>query len=121
MKTVLIADDSKVFRALEEAFLSQRGYRCLHAEDGAAALKLALEAKPDLILLDVQMPVMDGVQTLTALKSNEATKDIPVIIITTIGRDSDQTLLRRGGADEVISKPINGHTLVRKVTELIGH
>ena len=121
MKTILIADDSKVFRSLEEAFLAQRGYRCLHAEDGAAALKLAIEAKPDLILLDVQMPVMDGVQTLAALKSNEATRAIPVIIITTLGRDEDRSILRKGGADDVISKPINGHTLVRKVGELIGH
>ncbi|MEK7705403.1 MAG: response regulator [Myxococcota bacterium] len=120
MKKILIADDSKVFRALEEAFLAQRGYEVMHAADGVAALKLTLSEKPDLVLLDVQMPVMDGVQVLSTLKANPETSHIPVIVITTIGRTQDRDILLQGGADDVLSKPINGHALLAKVVALIG-
>lgn len=119
MKTVLIADDSKAFRALEEAFLAPRGYRVLQAGDGAEAVRLALAEKPDIILLDIQMPVMDGVAVLTTLKANAATRDIPVIVITTIGREKDRDILLRGGADDFIAKPISGLELVAKVERLI--
>jgi CheY-like chemotaxis protein len=118
MKTVLIADDSKTFRALEQAFLAQRGFRVLQAGDGAEALRLAFSEKPDLILLDVQMPVMDGPSALAALKSTPETKHIPVIVITTIGREKDREILLKGGADDFISKPINGQQLVAKVQKL---
>ncbi len=119
-KTILIADDSEVFRALEEAFLKQRGYAVLHASHGAEALKLVLEKKPDLLLLDVQMPVMDGPSVLAALKANPATKDMPVIVITTIGREKDRDILLRGGANDFIAKPINGQELLVKVQRLVG-
>jgi CheY-like chemotaxis protein len=121
MKTVLIADDSKSFRMLEQAFLVQRGYAVLHAANGAEAVKLTLDRKPDLILLDVQMPVMDGVSVLSTLKNNPATKKIPIIVITTIGREKDREILIKGGADEFISKPINGQDLLIKVHRLIGN
>ncbi len=119
-KTILIADDSKVFRSLEEAFLVQRGYVVLHAADGATAVKLAIEKLPDLLLLDIQMPVMDGVSVLQALKAHPSTKHIPIIVITTIGRDRDREILVRGGADEFISKPISGNELLAKVQRLLG-
>jgi two-component system, cell cycle response regulator len=119
-KTVLVADDSVVFRALEEAFLSARGYAVLHAADGAETVRLTLAENPDLILLDVQMPIMDGVQVLSAVKKNPKTKHIPIIIITTIGRDTDKKIFLKGGADDVISKPINGNELIQKVYKLSG-
>jgi CheY-like chemotaxis protein len=119
-KRILIADDSTVFRTLEAAFLMQRGYQVFHAADGAEAVRLAFAQKPDLILLDVQMPIMDGVSVLATLKNSPDTKHIPIIIITTIGRDSDRDILMRGGADEFVSKPIDGRDLVAKVHRLIG-
>jgi two-component system phosphate regulon response regulator PhoB len=119
MKTVLVADDSKAFRALEQAFLATRGYRVLQASDGAEAVRLAYTEKPDIVLLDIQMPVMDGVSVLSTLKSSAETKDIPVIIITTIGREKDRDILLKGGADDFISKPINGQDLLAKVQKLV--
>ncbi|MBN1960467.1 MAG: response regulator [Deltaproteobacteria bacterium] len=119
MKTVLIADDSRTFRALEQAFLVQRGFRVIQAGDGAEALRLVYSEKPDLILLDIQMPVMDGASVLATLKSNQSTKTIPVIVITTIGRDKDREIMLRGGADDFISKPINGAELLKKVKRLL--
>jgi CheY-like chemotaxis protein len=109
-KKVLIADDSKAFRTLEGDYLTKRGLELLYAEDGMQAAKIALEEAPDVILLDIQMPIMDGVQVLTLLKSQPKTKDIPVIVITTIGRDNVR-LLRRGGAAAVLSKPIRATEL----------
>ncbi len=120
-KTILIADDSTVFRTLEAAFLVQRGYTIMQAGDGAEAVRLAFEQKPDLILLDVQMPVMDGVSVLATLKSSAETRHIPIIVITTIGREKDREILLKGGADEFVSKPIDGRDLVAKVQHLIGH
>lgn len=120
MKTVLIADDSKAFRALEQAFLAQRGYRVLQASDGAEAVRLTYGEKPDLILLDIQMPVMDGVGVLTTLKSNPDTRAIPIIIITTIGREKDRDILLRGGANDFVAKPIKGPELIAKVEHLLG-
>ena len=109
-----------VFRQLQSQLLKREGYELVLAEDGARATKLALELLPDLILLDVQMPIMDGVQVLATLKRDPKTKDIPIVIITTIGKESDQDILQRGGASAVISKPIDRTKLLATVRELIG-
>ncbi|HSI03044.1 MAG: PleD family two-component system response regulator [Myxococcota bacterium] len=109
-KTVLIADDSPAFRQLEGEYLTKRGLALLYAEDGLQAAKIALEARPDLILLDIQMPVMDGVQALALLKSQPTTKDIPVIVITTLGHPN-VTILKRAGAADVLCKPVRATEL----------
>jgi CheY-like chemotaxis protein len=119
-KRILVADDSQAFRALEEKLLQIRGYSTIHAADGAAAFKLAVDEQPDLILLDVQMPIMDGVQTLAALKREPRTHAIPVVIVTTIAREKDRDILIKGGASDVLSKPIDALALVRKIKALIG-
>lgn len=119
-KRILIADDAEVFRHLEEGLLRIYGYEFVHAKDGAEAIKLAIEATPDLILLDVQMPVMDGVQALTFLKRDERTKAIPVVVVTTIGRDKDEEILKKGGADAFLTKPVQAQKLVATVRRLLG-
>ena len=119
-KRILVVDDSNAFRILEEKMLQIRGYSTIHASDGAAAFRMAVAEHPDLILLDIQMPVMDGVQTLSALKSEPRTRDIPVVIVTTIGREKDRSILIKGGAADLLAKPIDGLTLVRKIRSLIG-
>src|SRR5215813_12011029 len=105
-KKILIADDSKAFQQLERALLSGRGYEFLEAADGSQTVKLASEHLPNLILLDVQMPVMDGVQTLQFLRKDPRTAEIPIIMVTTIGRDHDKHLLVTGGETAVLHKPI---------------
>ncbi len=118
-KRILIADDAAVFRHLEEGLLKAYGYTALHAKNGAEAVKRAIEDQPDLILLDVQMPVMDGVQALAVLKKDPRTKHIPVVVVSTIGRAHDQDLLRRGGADAFLTKPVQGPQLAAVVRGLL--
>lgn len=119
-RRILIADDAEVFRRLEEGLLKAHGYSFLHAKDGAEAVKLAIAEQPDLILLDVQMPVMDGVQALQVLKKDARTQHIPVVVVTTIGRAHDEELMRRGGADAFLTKPVKGPDLVKTVKQLLG-
>jgi len=118
-KKILVCDDSKAFQQLERALLSGRGYDIIDASDGSEAVKKALSELPDLILLDVQMPVMDGVQVLTFLRKDERTKNTPIIMITTLGRDEDKRMLATGGATAVLHKPINGIELNRVVRGIL--
>jgi two-component system cell cycle response regulator DivK len=119
-KKILIADDADVFRQLEEGLLRSYGYDFVHANNGAEAIKKALEERPDLVLLDVQMPIMDGIQVLAFLKKDERTKAIPVVIVTTIGRDKDEEIIKRGGADAFLTKPIQAARLTETVRSLLG-
>jgi two-component system cell cycle response regulator len=119
-KKILIVDDSKTFQQLERALLAGRGYQFLEANDGSQAVKLAVEHIPDLILLDVQMPVMDGGQVLHFLRNEPKTKHIPIIMITTLGEQKDnKRILSSGGATAVLHKPINGIELNRLVRDIL--
>jgi CheY-like chemotaxis protein len=95
------------------------GHTLIHAENGAQAIKMVKSESPDLILLDVQMPVMDGVQVLSYLKKDPSLADIPVVVVTTIGRSQDREILVKGGASALLPKPINGNDLIRVVQELL--
>jgi CheY-like chemotaxis protein len=119
-KKILIADDSRTFRHLEEELLRRRGYALLQAENGAQAVQLATQEVPDLILLDLQMPVMDGAKALAVLKGNEKTSAIPVVMITTLGHDAQRDALLKAGAARFLAKPINGTDLMSAIRDLIG-
>jgi CheY-like chemotaxis protein len=118
-KKILIADDAEVFRRIEEEILRPLNYVFLHARDGGQAVKLAIEEKPDLLLLDLQMPVMDGVQVLGVLKNNPITKDIPICVVTTVGRMHDEESMRRDGASAFITKPVKPAELIQTVRALL--
>ena len=119
-KKILIADDSRTFRHLEEELLRRRGYQLLQAENGAQAIQLAAHELPDLILLDLQMPVMDGAKALAVLKGNEKTSAIPVIMITTLGNNVQRDLMLKAGAARFLAKPIHSADLLTAVRELLG-
>lgn len=119
-KKILIADDSRTFRHLEEELLVRNGYTLSQAENGAQAIQIAARESPDLILLDLQMPVMDGAKALAVLKSNEKSRSIPVVMITTLGDDATRSSLLAAGAARVMFKPLNGPELINTIRELIG-
>jgi len=119
-KTILVADDSRMFRQLEHNVLHQHGYVLIHAEDGAQAVRLASVEVPDLVLLDVQMPVMDGNKALSILKSNERTSHIPVLMLTAEAGPRDREVMTGLGAHAVLAKPISGPDLLQAVRSAIG-
>jgi len=119
-KTILVADDSRMFRMLEQNYLADQGYRLIHAADGAQAVSLANAESPDLVLLDVQMPVMDGNKALSILKSNEKTCHIPVLMLTAEAGPHDRQMMTRRGATGILAKPISPADLLEAVRAAIG-
>lgn len=117
VKKILIADDAAIFRKHAEGILRNHGFAFLHASDGAEAVKLAVNESPDVILLDVQMPVIDGHQVLTFLRNHDQTAHIPVVVISVMG---EREMLLQKGAAAVLSKPINPAALSRQVRDLLS-
>jgi DNA-binding response OmpR family regulator len=114
-KTVLVAEDEPDIRALIAFSLEYAGYRVIEALNGEDAVTLAREGQPDLILLDVRMPKLNGYQACTVLKADALTKDIPVVFLSARGQETE---IRQGlelGAEEYILKPFAPDELYRRV------
>lgn len=103
-KTILIVEDDTMISAMYQTKLSAEGFEVLVADNGADGLKLAADNKPDLILLDVIMPQMDGFAVLSELKENVKTKKIPVVLLTNLSTEEDQQKGKELGAEEYIVK-----------------
>jgi two-component system cell cycle response regulator len=117
---VLLVDDVHLILELEKAFLKGLPVDIIVAHNGAEALELARREYPDLIYLDLNMPVMDGPACCKALKADPATMGIPVIMVTTAGRAEDELLCRTSGCDDYVTKPINNKTFLEKGRKLIA-
>ena len=104
---ILIADDDAKHRKLINDVLQAAGYDTLTAENGAHAVELARSAKPSLILMDVQMPVLDGISAVKVLKADHDTQSIPVIASTALAMSGDPQRMLEVGFDGYMSKPIN--------------
>ncbi|MGA9977008.1 MAG: response regulator [Candidatus Sulfotelmatobacter sp.] len=117
---ILLADDSKPIRRANESALLKAGYEVICAVDGESALRLAQEQKPDLILLDMIMPKMSGVEVLQSLKSDAATASIPVVVLSSLTEKNRQKLME-AGAEEYLEKsslmPMPGMNLLPKMLE----
>jgi adenylate cyclase len=116
---ILIADDDWLNRDLLRTYLASSGCEVTIAPDGQTALDLALANPPDLALLDVQMPVLDGIKLCQTLKSTPNTRFIPVIIVTAFDTDEEKIKAIDAGADDFISKPYNSIILLTRVRSLL--
>src|SRR5262249_26723905 len=112
-------DDSNTILLMERMMLSKE-YDVITATDGADAVKKASTEVPDLVLLDVMMPRMDGFQACKVLKSQEATRDIPVIMVTTRGEERNVETGFQSGCNDYVTKPINNVELLSKVRNFLG-
>jgi len=113
---ILLAEDDRFLRKAAEATLRQNGFTVLTAVDGEEALRLARAEAPDLVLLDLIMPKMQGFEVLRALKQDPATAGIPVIVLSNLGQDSDvQRALEAGAAAYLIKANLPLHDLVLRV------
>ena len=118
---ILVVDDEIYIVHILDFSLGMEGYEVITALDGEEALRKASETKPDLIVLDIMMPKMDGYETCKALKADEATKDIPVILLSAKGRNVDMQTGYDVGADEYITKPFSPRKLVDRINTMLGH
>jgi len=109
---ILAIDDDETMRWLLKETLATKGYEVLTAESGEQGFSLAVESKPDLILLDMMMPGMNGYATLKKLKDKPATKSIPVIMVTAVGGEYDKKLASSQGVAAYVTKPIDFPSLL---------
>lgn len=112
---VLLADDVELFLELEKTFLQRENVDLLVARDGREALEAARRERPDLILLDLYMPEMDGPDVCRAIKADPDIRATPVLMVTSGGREEELRRCRDSGCDAILTKPINRHTFLATV------
>ncbi len=115
IKKILVVDDEELTTELAKTFLEKHGFAVLIATDGETALNLAYTEKPDLILLDVMLPNIDGFTVCKKLKEDDDFKDTPILLFTAKGLSSDMERGEEVGADEYIVKPFSGKALVATI------
>ena len=118
VKTILVVDDSPTERHVLSELLTQNGYQVITAENGEEGVEKAKSEQPDLILMDVVMPGLNGYQATRTLTREESTKDIPIIVCTSKGQETDKIWGLRQGALDYLVKPINGDELLAKIAAL---
>ena len=119
MKKILIVDDKLEVVELVKATLEGEDYQTISASDGKEALEKIGKEKPDLVLLDIVMPKMNGFEVLTEVKKDPKTKEIPIIMLTAKGQKLDKDKGRRLGAEDYIIKPFSPSHLLRKIEEIM--
>lgn len=116
---ILIVDDEPRNRRLLEVFLTAEGYKSLHAGSGQEALALAAAERPNLVLLDLMMPDMDGFQMVQHLKESLATRSIPIIIVSALDDLAARQRVLASGADDFVAKPVNRWELSLRLHHLL--
>ncbi len=113
--SILLIEDNEENRYLVTYLLRARGYEVVHAESGPRGIELASKLRPDLILLDIQLPGMDGHEVARRLKSDPELKAIPIVAVTSYAMVGDRERVFAAGAEGYIEKPINPETFVTEV------
>jgi DNA-binding response OmpR family regulator len=116
---ILLVDDANTVLMMERMMLKEAGYDVITARDGEEGVAAALAQRPDLILLDVCMPKMDGFEACRRLRANEATKKIPIIMVTTRSESQNLRAGYEAGCNEYLTKPFNGVELVQKLDKYL--
>jgi CheY-like chemotaxis protein len=119
-KTILIVEDEPKNMTLTRDILKISGYETIEAVDGRQGIDKAKSAKPNLILMDIMMPKMDGYAACREIKADPATKNIPVIMLTAVGYDLNKKLAKQMGADGYVTKPFSRQQLVDAISLLLG-
>ncbi len=119
-KTVLIVEDNELNMKLFNDLLEAHGYATVQTKNGVEAVKLAREHKPNLILMDIQLPEVSGLQVTQWLKDDPALAHIPVVAITAFAMKGDEEKIRQGGCEAYLSKPISVVKFLETVRNYIG-
>ncbi len=118
--TVLIIEDNEKNRYLTTFLLEKHGYQVFQAVDGKSGITLAHQLKPDLILLDIQLPVMDGYAVARELTKNGDLQDVPIVAVTSYAMVGDRERVLEAGCVGYIEKPINPETFVAEIEQYIS-
>ena len=119
-KKVLIVEDNELNMKLFHDLLEAQGYETLQTREGLQALSIARDNRPDLILMDIQLPEVSGLQVTQWIKSDEELKHIPVIAITAFAMKGDEEKIRQGGCEAYLSKPISVVKFLETVKSYLG-
>jgi two-component system, cell cycle response regulator DivK len=119
-KTILIVEDDKDSRSMYADVLERHGYRVLQAATGADGIRMAREVTPDLVLMNLMLPLVNGSDATEVLKNAEATSNIPIVIITGHGSPAIQDMAWEAGCDDYLLKPVSPKRLLREVRSRIG-
>jgi len=117
-KTVLYIEDNFHNRRIVRKILQSRGYNVIEAEDGVTGMAMVRELKPPIILLDIGLPGMDGLDLVAQIKEDEELRDIPVVALTASAMRGDRERFLAAGCDDYMSKPIQALELINKVADL---
>lgn len=120
MKRILLVEDNELNRDMLSRRLERRGYEVVIAVDGEEGLRLAAEAKPDLVLMDMSLPVLDGWEATRRIKTSAETKHLPVLGLTAHAMPSDREKVLEAGCDEYETKPIELPRLLAKIESLLS-
>jgi two-component system, cell cycle response regulator DivK len=118
-KTVLIVEDHELNRMLFHDLLQMRGYKILQAKDGVEALNLTRQHRPDLIVMDIQLPGMSGIEVTKWIKEDDLLKAIPIIAVTALALRGDQQKIRDAGCDAYITKPMSTSNFLQTVEQFL--
>ena len=119
-KTVLIVEDNELNMKLFHDLLDANGYKTLQTGDGMEVLDIAREHNPDLILMDIQLPEVSGLEVTKWLKEDDSLRRIPVIAVTAFAMKGDEEVIRDGGCEAYISKPISVNNFLETVRKFLG-
>lgn len=120
MSKILLVEDNEMNRDMLSRRLERKGYEVVIAVDGQAGVDMASSANPDLILMDLSLPVMDGWEATRRIKADAATQGIPVIALTAHAMAGDEQKAREAGCDDYDTKPVELNRLLGKITSLLG-
>jgi len=119
-KTILVVEDNELNMKLFHDLLEAHGYTILQTRDGMEALKLARQHKPDLILMDIQLPEVSGLEVTKWIKEDDELKSIPIIAVTAFAMKGDEEKIREGGCEAYIAKPISVTSFLKTVEQFLG-
>ena len=119
-KTVLVVEDNELNMKLFHDLLEAHGYNIIQTKDGMDALRLAREHKPDLILMDIQLPEVSGLEVTKWIKEDDDLKSIPVIAVTAFAMKGDEEKIREGGCEAYIAKPISVTNFLETVQRFLS-
>lgn len=120
LQTVLIVEDNLDNRAIYRTILEHHGYEVLEAVDGEAGIRLTRERLPDMVLMDISIPIIDGYQATRILKADPATAAIPILALTAHAMSEDRALAMQAGCDAYLAKPAEPRMVVAEVRRLIA-